>query len=351
MDYKSRILKLHSLIAQASFDAYIVENPIDLFYLTGMEVSTGVLVADQESAFFILDGRYHETGVAQSPVPVVLLKEDTLKEVITSDLKGVKSLGFAEDITSFKRAQQLSEIVSTTPSDNLVEALREIKDKQEIEVLSEAAVLGSKGYDFVLSLLKEGITEKQVAKELEIFWMQNGGDRLAFDPIIAFGKHTSMPHYRPQPVPLKKGDPVLIDIGVVFNHYHSDMTRVHFFDGDPSAKMLEIYNVVKIAQEKALKLCKPGTTIGDLDAAARSFIKDKGYGEAFSHGLGHGVGLEIHEKPVLRNKPPYADKVLHEGMVITIEPGIYLPDIGGVRLENTVVITKEGFSDLTKRSL
>lgn len=158
-----------------------------------------------------------------------------------------------------------------------------------------------------------------------------------------------MPHYRAGNTKLKQGMPILIDIGVNYRHYHSDMTRVVFL-GEPDPKLKTIYHIVEKAQKEALQLCKPGTLIGELDRAARGYIESQGYGDHFGHGLGHGVGLEIHELPNVRNKPPFNSMVLLPGMVITIEPGIYIPDIGGVRIEDTIVITENGHENLTERS-
>jgi len=198
-------------------------------------------------------------------------------------------------------------------------------------------------------MLKEGISENELAIELEIFWKRRGSKAIAFDPIIAFGSNSSMPHYRVGQRKLNTGEAVLIDIGVNLNHYHSDMTRVVFF-GDPDPKIASIYEIVLKAQELALENCRPGTPIAELDASARTYIEQKGYGENFTHSLGHGVGLEIHELPLIRSQSPGADTQLEEGMVVTIEPGIYLPGIGGVRIEDTVAITRDGYENLTNRS-
>lgn len=339
---------------QPSVDALLIEEPIAIFYLTGMEVSTGSVLIDTREAHLLVDARYYEQATKRSPIPVILKKEDTLRQLLKQKTN-IKTLGFHQDAVVYQRYREMQEQydqLSLVPLANLVKQQRMVKDREEIQKLREAGLLGSRGYDYVCGRLTEGISEKEIASELEIFWLREGGEGLAFDAIIAFGSNTSMPHYRPSPTQkLKKGDPVLIDIGVSLEHYQSDMTRVIFFGGAPSGKMQEIYDVVKEAQKLALDHCKPGVTAGSMDAVAREYINQKGYGEFFSHGLGHGVGLEIHEEPYLRNKPPYANIVLKEGMVVTVEPGIYLPEVGGVRLENTVVVTKSGIEDLTQRKV
>ena len=358
MDYKKRIAKLQKKLPEIGCDAFIVDDAINLYYLTGLQLSAGKLLLDKERAVLFVDGRYYEACKKTSPVPVALSQPQ--KEIWASFLSekpSLSSLGFNSESTSFKSYLDLKAFLeknqsalSLIPAHNPVRQMRMLKDADEITLMMAAAELGSKGYDYVCSLLKEGVTEIEIANELEIFWKRQGSKGVAFDPIIAFGTNTSMPHYRPGNHKLKKGDPILIDIGVNLEHYHSDMTRVVFF-GSPAPQLAEIYTVVRQAQEAALALCKPGITIGALDQAARDLISTKGYAEFFPHGLGHGVGLEIHELPVVRNYTPFKEVLLQEGMVLTVEPGVYLPDSGGVRLEDTVVITKLGYENLTKRSL
>lgn len=348
MKYSQRIQSLANQFSKYNIDAFLVEHPVDILYLTGIEMSSGSIVIDSKEAHLIVDGRYLEKASRESPISVLLLQDKTFEEV----LKKSKNLGFSKDTTSYQRFLELQEKlpkISLLPIDNLVKKGRIIKDSEEIERLKSAAKLGSQGFDFVCKELEEGISEKEVASRLEIFWLKKGGEKLSFEPIIAFGENTSMPHYHPSERKLRRGDPVLIDIGVCKDHYQSDMTRVIFFEGEPSAKIKEVYEIVKEAQRRALQICKAGITVGMLDAVARDYIAEKGYGDYFPHGLGHGVGLEIHEAPVLRNKPPYNTMVLQKGMVITVEPGVYLPKVGGVRLENTVVVTEEGYEDLTQR--
>lgn len=355
-----RLKKLQKILVKSNCDALIIHDKINLFYLTGLELSAGKLFVGKHSAHLIVDGRYIEACKKNSPYPVKLDEKETLNKILQEEpYAGIKTLGFDSGTTSFKQFIEMENWIDQFNKaakrkiellalESPIEQLRMIKDESEKNLLRQAAELGSLGYDFVCSILKEGITEQEVATELEIFWKRKGGKKLAFDPIIAFGPNTSMPHYRPGQDKLKKGQPVLIDIGVNLENYHSDMTRVVFY-GKPDPRIEEIYDIVKTAQEKALALCQPGVKIGDVDAAARSYIEEKGYGSFFSHGLGHGIGLEIHEIPYLRQKPPYRDMLLEVGMAVTIEPGIYLPDIGGVRIEDTILITPQKYENLTKR--
>jgi Xaa-Pro aminopeptidase len=263
----------------------------------------------------------------------------------------IRSCGFDSAYTSFKTFHHYEQAlktlsVSLVPLDAPIQWLRMIKDEEEISLLKEAAHLGYRGYEFVASCLVEGISEAELALELEFFWKKQGAKRLAFDSIIAFGSNSSMPHYRAGFTPLTPNTSVLIDIGVNWKHYHSDMTRVVFY-GTPDPRLQTIYAIVEEAKNRAMEICRPGTLIGDLDRAARNYISDQGYGTYFTHSLGHGLGLDVHELPTLRSKGPLAEQPLQKGMVITIEPGIYLPGIGGVRLEDTLLITEQGYENLT----
>lgn len=362
MNYKNRLIKLQSELLKQHCDILIIEDVTNIYYMTGLELSTGKLLVDNEKAYLFVDSRYYENCQKHCPFSVVLLEGNALQKWF-SERKSLATVGFDSTTTSYsqylewkRQLQGIKKQLGATKALKLValksplRPLRIIKDPEEIELLRKAGTLGSEGFDFLANCLAAGVAENELALQLELYWKQRGAKGLAFDPIIAFGANGSMPHYRPNGTRLKKGDGVLLDIGVNVQHYHSDMTRVLFF-GKPSKKMEEIYLVVREAQKAALKLCVPGTRIKELDIAARSYIEEKGFGKQFTHNLGHGVGLEIHEAPTISQKAPDGALKLQEGMVITIEPGIYLPDIGGVRLEDTVVITSAGYENLTNRPL
>lgn len=345
----SRIEKLQKKIKATGCDLVLIEDGTNLSYLTGCHFSAGTLLVTSHEAHMIVDGRYLELARKRLDIPVHLLNEHTLNRLL-KQLKA-DTVGFSQETTTYARyaelQQKLTAKVSLKAVEDPVSSLRIIKDAVEIQRLREAAELGSKGFDFVLSLLREGITEKSLATQLELFWRAEGGKGPGFEPIIAFGANSSMPHYRSGNTVLKKGDIVLIDIGVILEDYHSDMTRCVFY-GKPKPKVKEIYEVVHQAQLKALSRCKPGATTGELDHVARAYIEKAGFGKYFTHGLGHGVGREIHEAPRLSNKPPFNEIKLKKGMVVTIEPGVYLPGIGGVRIEDTVVITSQGCENLSR---
>jgi Xaa-Pro aminopeptidase len=352
MDYLSRLKTLQKTIQDNGCDALLIADPTNLFYMTGLELSSGKLLVHSQGAELLVDGRYIESCKNRSPFHVRLSDPPSFEQLLSSsEFEHIKKLGFDSDNTSYKNYEQLKKIknIELIPIDAPLKWQRAIKDESEIQALREAADLGSKGFDFVCSLFKEGISELECASELEIFWKKRGSKGVAFDPIIAFGPNSSMPHYHAGEKKLKKGDAVLIDIGVDFNHYRSDMTRVIFFGGGPDSRLLEVHGIVQKAQDAALALCKPGATLGQLDKAARDLISTYGYADKFTHSLGHGIGLDTHEYPTVKNSPPFADISLIKGMVITIEPGIYLPGIGGVRIEDTIVITEHGHENLTRQ--
>lgn len=354
MNDVKRLEKLRTLLSTLPCDGLLIEHPTHLLYLTGLEFSAGKLLLSMEQACLIVDGRYFESASKQTLFPVLLLKDESLKDQIASFQ--IHKLGFDQLETTYhaflglnKLAEELkshSYSLEIIPVESAVQKLRLIKDEEEIACLKRAAKLGCEGYKFVVSALKEGISEEELAFELEFFWKKRGAKKLAFDSIIAFGPNSAMPHYRAGQATLKQNTSVLIDIGVVLSHYHSDMTRVIFFGTAPPL-IQTIYSIVEEAKERALAICRPGTLVGDLDRAARSYIASKGYGDLFSHSLGHGLGLDIHEPPILRDSGPYSSLPLQPGMAITIEPGIYLPGVGGVRLEDTILITNDGYENLT----
>lgn len=354
MNYAARLNRLRQILAKMPCEALLIEHPIHLLYLTGLDLSIGRLLVSQNEACLIVDGRYLEYSNQQKLYPVYDLKDDVMKEWLLN--YHIHSLGFDKQYTTYQAFLTLSTLATEfnvkghalelLPVESVVQKLRLIKDEDEIAYLRAAAHLGYQGYEYVVSLLAEGVTEAELALELEFFWKRKGASRLAFSSIIAFGEHGSMPHYRAGNTALQQNTSVLIDIGLVLSHYHSDMTRVVFF-GTPDPAIQEIYPIVEEAKNRALALCRPGVFLSELDRAARDWITLNGYGEYFTHSLGHGIGLDIHEPPIIREKSAYGATPIQAGMTFTVEPGIYLPGIGGVRLEDTVLITETGYENLT----
>jgi Xaa-Pro aminopeptidase len=350
-----RLHNLQALLSGYACEAFLIEDGVNLYYMTALELSRGSLIIHKDGARLFVDGRYEEVCRQHCPFDVA---SDKSMDAWLKEQKSFDILAFdPEEMTYARYLEWLQKVenlpITFTPSSkdqgalSPIKAMRLIKDADEIALLKDAASMGSQGYDFVLSLLEEGVSETFVAAELEIFWKRHGAKGLSFDPIIAFGSNTSKPHHRPGSATLKQGDLVLIDIGVDLGHYKSDMTRTVAFG--PCVDVLQkIHAIVLKAQLAALALLRPGVLIADIDDAARAIISEHGYGDKFPHSLGHGVGLEIHEAPLLRKNAN--STCLEAGMVITIEPGIYIPMTGGVRIEDTVLITPSGYEDLTLRS-
>jgi len=348
-DYRNRLIRLQHLFSQWQVDGCIVENPVDLLYLLGLQLSLGTLIVTQKEARLFVDGRYLYVAQAKSPVSVSTLNEPSLLQFIQASK--LKELAFDAHFTTFSRYLKWVELnkgmCKLKPIDSLLQELRVIKEPKEEELLSESAELLVKAFHHLETKLQTGITENNLCLEFEIFCRMQGAEKLAFDSIVAFGKNSAMPHYRSADIPLQLGDLILIDIGVVLNHYHSDMTRVLFW-GEPDPLLQKMLLIVQAAQLAALKECLPGRKLGDLDLAARAEMRKENMEEYFVHNLGHGIGLEVHEFPRVGSKTLDKEVRLQEGMVITIEPGLYIPEKGGVRYEDMVLITDKGAKKLTR---
>src|SRR6185436_14730252 len=325
--YSNRVSKLQAFLKSWKADGCLIENPLDLFYLTGLELSLGGLIVLPNTAKLFVDGRYIEFAKKNSPFPVELLST----EAVNSFLRPVQTLVFDSSSTTVHRYDQLKKLEKNLSGiSQPLRQLRLIKDPAEIKAMKKSAAVVWKGFEHIRRSLKVGITEKELALSFEIFFRKNGAEKLSFNPIIAFGKNSAYPHYRAGDVKLKKDQLVLVDIGVVVDHYHSDMTRTIFF-GKPDPRLVLLETVVKKAHAEALSLCKSGTKIEDLDKAARRVIQKAGLQELILHSLGHGIGLETHEFPRIKYQGEDQNVILCEGMVVTIEPGLYLPGVGGVR--------------------
>ena len=349
----NRIKKAQTLLKKHNIHALVIDNPIDIYYLTQEDVSLGRLVIEEAKATFFVDGRYFEKCRGNPDVHTMLTAGYELNSSFANwwPFHGQK-VGFDAKFCTYNEFENLQKLKSNWIAiKNPIGELREIKDDLEIKKLKQAAKLGSLGFDYVLSKLKEGISEKELAGMLEIFWLKAGSDKSGFSPIIAFGENSALPHHKPSHQrTLKKGDLVLIDIGVVLEHYHSDMTRVVCFK-EASFEHQKIYEIVLQAHIQASSLCKSGVKVEALDHAARGWIEQKNYKDYFTHGLGHGVGLEIHESPRLHSISLDAKRPLVSNMVVTIEPGIYLPGKFGVRLEDTYIVHDDNCESITDRPM
>lgn len=337
--FLKRIQKLQKSLKE---DLLLVENSYDLFYLTGLKLSLGHLLIRKEKCCLFIDGRYFEMASKNSPVPINDLNTELEKQFF----KGAKTWAFDGDKISYTQLQQFEKSFGKGVSDpSLMKNLRLVKDAEEIAKMRKSADFGYKAYQYIRKKLKVGITESELSAELQIYCLKNGAEKMSFEPIIAFGVNSALPHYRPGDTRLKKKDIVLFDLGVVLDGYCSDMTRVDFV-GKPDPKLKRLYDVNHAAQKAALALCRPGVRLEELDLAARKVMAKEGLEELFVHGLGHGIGLEVHEYPRIRKDGVDKNLKLEAGMAITIEPGLYLPGKGGVRYEDTIIITKKGYENL-----
>ena len=338
-----RINKLKEKLKEKDIEAFLVTKKENLRYLSNFTGTSGKLLITQKDNIFITDFRYLDQAADQTDGCVIEEISSNFMEGFSELLKrkNIKELAFESSAVNYKLYQKMSEnldLNKLTAVESLVEDLRLIKDESEIEKLKKAVEIADQGFDFLLDFIKVGKTEKEIALELEFFMKRNGGEANAFDFIVASGKRGALPHGVASNKKIENGDLVTIDFGTVFQGYHSDITRT-IAVGEPKSKLKDIYELVLSAQKKVISEIKAGMSCVDADKIARDFIAEAGYKENFGHGLGHGIGLEIHEGPRLSYT---SDKVLEPGMVVTDEPGIYVSNLGGVRIEDDLLITEEG---------
>jgi len=342
-----RIKKFQDLLKKNRWESCIISRPLDLLYLTGVKVSEGTLYITCDEALLFVDNRYAE--MCANKVEIACENKENFDAIMAE--KDLSAIYFDSVHTSVQNLHELLKSFNEKktrfyPIENPLEPLRALKDKSEILRLKTAAKIASNGFLHILSSLEVGVTEKELAKRFEIFCLENGADKLSFEPIIAFGKNSSMPHYRPQNVRLQKNTHILVDVGCVYENYCSDMTRVIFY-GKPHHKIVTLHSMVQKAQSLALDMCKAGQSTKSIDQEVRNFFRLYQVDEYFLHSLGHGIGLDIHEEPFLKQNIKN-DTLLKSSMAITIEPGLYIPNVGGIRIENSILITKTGYTDLTE---
>jgi len=347
VDHLTRRELLTRRCAELEVDALLVTKLANVRYLTGFSGSAAMaLISPAESVFFT-DGRYDEQSRHEVPDLTRVASMENLAGAIHDHIRrlGIGRLGFerhAVTVAQLERWQERFEGVELAGIGEEVERLRWVKDAGELELLRSAQDATDGAFDDILDLLIVGITERQAAAQLELAMARHGADGSSFAPIVAFGEHAAEPHHRPCHRALAEGDVIKMDFGARVDGYHTDMTRTVAF-GEPATELRKVHDLVAAAQQAGIDALRPGVAGGDVDRAARSVIEDAGYGDRFSHGLGHGVGLEIHEGPWLRRE---GEDLLPAGAVITVEPGVYLPGMGGVRIEDAVEVSEDGPSVL-----
>lgn len=350
----TRLEKVSEILEEKNLDAILVSNWENIIYLSGFATLSprereAWLVISKRQAILVTDGRYIEIAKKlKSGFKIIELKlgKSFNKDILPKILKQmkVKNLGFESKDLKFYEYQNLKKIlkIKLMPLLDTVEDLRKIKGPEEIKKIKKACQIADKAFEELLKIIKPGMREKEVALKLESLMCEKGADGPAFDFIIASGPNSAIPHHRTSNRKIKKGEILLLDFGAKYQNYLSDTTRCLVLNG-VSSKQKNIFNLVMKTQEKVLKKIKSGMTGKEVDRIAREEIKKAGF-IPYSHGLGHGVGLEIHEAPRLSLK---SQDTLKEGMVFSVEPGIYIPGWAGIRIEDLVVLTEKGVKILT----
>jgi len=345
MDYRARRARLQRRVHEEGLDAFVLINVegsdrSNLHYLTGFTGTFGVLIIGEDE-IFATDSRYTERAGQEVPgLPVEEIKGKWIVWLAERlEALGARRVAVGALTTSVYVFNELERRgVELVPMEGWVESLRRVKDPEEVERIAAAARLTDQGLRWMLGKLRPGMTEREVALELEIWYRKSGAEDVAFDLIVAFGENSSMPHYMPGDRELKEGDLILFDIGARVDGYCADLTRVVAL-GRPQPEARAIYELVLEANRVGIEALQAGISGVEADRAARGVIEDAGHGERFGHGLGHGVGLEVHEGPRLS---PVSEDMLEAGMVVTVEPGVYLPGRFGVRIEDLVVVHSDG---------
>ncbi len=330
-------------------DVFVVASPENRRYLTGFTGSSGAAIITKAKALFVTDFRYLDQAALECPGWEIVrqgpVMADTVAEVISK--LGEERVGFERETATFAWYEDLAtrlkgyEFVPVGP---VVERVREVKEENEIALIREAAALTDKALGEAISLLRPGMPEREIALEIEYRMRKLGADGAAFPTIVASGLRSAMPHGRASEKPLAEGDFVTIDMGAMYRGYCADLTRT-FVLGSATEEQEKVYALVLDAQLKSLAAVKPGRTGKEVDAVSRDIIGGAGHGEHYGHGLGHAVGLAVHEGPRLA---PNSDRVLEPGMVVTVEPGVYVTGWGGVRIEDLVVVRPDGCEVLSQ---
>lgn len=342
-----KLTTLRKSLESNKLDAILITSPINRRYMTSFTGTAGVVLISQEAARFITDFRYIEQANEQAKGFQVIEHAQAMHETIANQLKTlqVNKLGFEKDHTTVSTYEQYQEMFACdlVPVSGLVEAIRLKKTPEELQIMKKAAKIADDAYEHIKSYIKPGVKEIDISNELEFFMRREGATSSSFDTIVASGYRSALPHGVASNKEIQTGELVTLDYGALYNGYCSDTTRTVAV-GDISDELNTIYQTVLEAQKRGVNALKPGTTGKEGDAVARDYIAGCGYGQYFGHSTGHGVGMEVHEDPSLSRK---SDAILEAGMVVTVEPGIYIPNVGGCRIEDDLVITETGNERLT----
>lgn len=332
-------IKLH----ENKLDGILITNRANVLYISGFSGSNGVLLLTDKRNYLITDFRYIEQAEKESPHVSIVEHKMALMNTVVSKVRRLKirRLGIESksiNLDQFYELREKAKGVRITPAKDFVEELREVKDADEIKKITNAVKIAEAAFSEMVKLIRPDIAEKELADALDFCMRKYGAQKNAFDTIVAAGSKSSLPHAKPGQEKVMHGDRILFDWGAQVDFYNSDLTR-DVFMGKITHQAEKIFQIVHDAQRFAIEKIKAGIVAREVDRLARSYIEKRGFGKQFGHGLGHGIGLEVHEGPAInrRNKKP-----LKAGMVITIEPGIYIPEWGGIRIEDMVLVTEDG---------
>ncbi len=347
--FNDRIAGLKASLERENLEGYVVSENTNILYLTGFPYGGKLLIPREgESRLYVHGVNYELAKQTAKGCRVELVRwGEKNEQQVAAELRrlGIRHVGLdVLDVSVYLQLSRALKNIELKPFRRLVEALRTVKDETELKYLRKATELTSEGIRTAFEVIKPGVSELEVATEVEYSMRRRGSEGIAFDTIVASGVRSAFPHWDCTDKPVSKGDLVVVDLGARFRYYRADLTRTVVV-GKPSAKQARIYEVVREAQDRAFKRLKAGVRACDVDTAAREFIAKAGYGEFFVHNVGHGVGLEIHELPSLN---PENKERLEAGNVVTVEPGIYVPDFGGIRIEDTVLVLENGAEKLTE---
>ncbi len=343
MNLKNRLNKLRQKLAEREVDVFFISQPENRYYLSGFDGSDGFLLITPQNTILATDFRFIEQAKRQAPDYEIFQITNNISDWFPRLVAEVnlKRLGFEAGHITFALYRQLTDALNKAKSqlklvsvDRLVESLRAIKEPEEIELITKASVITDSAFEYIESIIHVGMSEKEVAWEIEKFMREKGSQTIPFEIIVASGPNSALPHAQPSEHAIISGEPIVIDIGARIGGYGSDLSRTICLDSHNDT-FNKVYDTVLKAQLAAIAAIKEGMTGEEADNLARKVIKQAGYGEAFGHALGHGVGLAPHELPRLG---PNSKEHLVNGMIFSIEPGIYLTGWGGVRIEDTVVV-------------
>lgn len=346
----NRIEKIISQFRSLNIDSFLVKNLPNIRYISGFSGSAANILLTKEKNYFISDFRYKTQSSAEvdQEFEIIIFAQNSmlfLKDLITKH--DLKRIGFESNFMTYADVENLRNDFKETefvPVDSLIEKIVIIKNEYEIGLTKKAVEITDKTFSELLKIIKPGLSEREISAHISYLQKMYGADGDSFDPIVASGERSAFPHARPTDRKIRNNELLKLDFGCTVNGMKSDMTRT-IAVGKISDECKKIYNIVKQAQQLALDKAKAGVSTKELDSYARNFIKEKGYGDNFGHGLGHGLGYDIHEKPALNERTDY---ILEENNIVTIEPGIYVEGLGGVRIEDDIVIKENGCEILNK---